>query len=39
MVLALFCELILIKFHTNVNYDNMWDKYKSVGLVISFNVV
>ena len=23
---ALICELILIKLHTNVNYDNMSDK-------------
>ena len=26
MVLVLFHELILLKLHTNVNYDNIWDK-------------
>ena len=26
MVLALFCELMLIKIHTNGNYDNILDK-------------
>ena len=25
MVLVLFCELVLIKLHTNVNYDTSWD--------------
>ena len=26
MVSVLFCELILIKLRTYVNYDNIWDK-------------
>ena len=26
MALALFYELILIKFYTNVKHDNIWDK-------------
>ena len=27
MVLALLCELILIKLHANVNYDNNWNQF------------
>ena len=26
MVLALFCELILMKLYRNVNYESIWDK-------------